>query len=251
MGKSKRETYEVAEYDIKKNVGDVEKNKTKFIFAIRLNKLLKDKEISQEELSDKTEIMMSSISTYRAGKAEPKITIAKKIASYLNVSVDYLIGLTDVETPEIDKRATCDFLGLSENAINNMVNMKNNLDNTLEHIIMNYLFDYNYISNLISVMKSDLEDHIFELDINKNNDDDWAFSMALRDENEKRKFAFSSEFIKGIYENRNIILENTGSTLRNRIVLEMNKFKLRTIKEGRKMIRNEKIIKCLKEKNVR
>lgn len=41
----------------------------------------------------------SQISRWENGKTDPGLTTGKKLAMYYNVSLDYLIGLTDVKTP--------------------------------------------------------------------------------------------------------------------------------------------------------
>lgn len=51
--------------------------------------------ITQAELADHTEIDPSVISMYESGKREPSLKNLVKIARYLCVSTDYLVGLDE------------------------------------------------------------------------------------------------------------------------------------------------------------
>jgi transcriptional regulator with XRE-family HTH domain len=62
----------------------------------RLYDLRKDKGLSQEELGEILNINKHSISSYERGRSEPPDDIKIILAKYFNVSVDYLLGLTDV-----------------------------------------------------------------------------------------------------------------------------------------------------------
>lgn len=57
---------------------------------------LKDK-ISQQELGDIVGVSQQSINKYENHNVEPGLETLVKIAEYFNVSVDFLIGHTDVE----------------------------------------------------------------------------------------------------------------------------------------------------------
>jgi len=45
------------------------------------------------------EIHKSNVSRWESGQTEPSLKYARILAEYFNVSLDYLIGLTDVRTP--------------------------------------------------------------------------------------------------------------------------------------------------------
>ena len=71
----------------------------KMKFAERLKKLRKDLGISQRELARKAGISSAMISLYEAGKKSPTIDVLMKLAVVLEVSADYLLGLTDDPSP--------------------------------------------------------------------------------------------------------------------------------------------------------
>lgn len=57
----------------------------------KLKKLLKEKGITQVELADNVGASQAFISYVIRGFKQPSITLLKRIADYLNVSVDELI----------------------------------------------------------------------------------------------------------------------------------------------------------------
>lgn len=71
----------------------------------RLKKLRIEKDISQKELSDILDIVISNVSMYESNNRTPSPEILIKMSKYFNVSVDYLLGLTtnrhsNLEVPE-------------------------------------------------------------------------------------------------------------------------------------------------------
>lgn len=72
-------------------------NKT---FAERLAWAMERKGITQTELSVTTKIGISSISQYLSGKYEPKQKNIYKLSIALNVSPEYLMGLTEAPMSE-------------------------------------------------------------------------------------------------------------------------------------------------------
>lgn len=71
----------------------------------RLLELRKDADLTQDDLALILNINKHSISSYERDKSEPPDAIKIAIARHFNVSVDYLLGLTDIPVP-IEKRDT-------------------------------------------------------------------------------------------------------------------------------------------------
>lgn len=65
----------------------------------RLYELRKDADLTQDDLAAILNINKHSISSYERDKSEPPDAIKMAIARYFNVSVDYLLGLTDNPQP--------------------------------------------------------------------------------------------------------------------------------------------------------
>ena len=67
------------------------------IFATRLKKLREEKNISQQELAEVVGTTNKAVSTWEQGTKVPRQPRIKKLADYFNVSVDYLLGRTEMK----------------------------------------------------------------------------------------------------------------------------------------------------------
>lgn len=68
-------------------------------FNERLKKLRKSKNLTQTELGNYLNYGYTAISNYETGKNQPSIADLIKIAKYFNVTVDYLLCLSDISNP--------------------------------------------------------------------------------------------------------------------------------------------------------
>ena len=71
----------------------------------RLLELRKDAGLTQDDLALILNINKHSISSYERDKSEPPDAIKIAIAKYFNVSIDYLLGVTDIPTPLARQKA--------------------------------------------------------------------------------------------------------------------------------------------------
>lgn len=92
-------------------------------FAKTLNSLLSEKGVHQEDMAQALGISTGSISSYRNGKKEPRLSMIVKIADYLGVDCHYLMTGVQAENSISSKE-----LGLSEEAINAIKEMRENCD---------------------------------------------------------------------------------------------------------------------------
>lgn len=65
-------------------------------FGKRLGEVRKDKKISQDELAKKLSVHGAVIGRYERDEVKPSIEMAAAIAEALEVSLDYLVGNTDL-----------------------------------------------------------------------------------------------------------------------------------------------------------
>ena len=73
---------------------------------IRIKEIRKAKKITAKELAVFVNVAESTMSLYENGKREPDYKTLLKIAEYLDVSIDYLLGKNDTNEPTIKKIAT-------------------------------------------------------------------------------------------------------------------------------------------------
>lgn len=87
------------------------------IFAKRLQELMKSAKATQQDVAAAVGTTRQAISQYADGSVQPNIEKLYKIAEYFKVSADYLLGMSDVTTSNVDDKAINQMLGLSEKAI--------------------------------------------------------------------------------------------------------------------------------------
>lgn len=84
-------------------------------FPSRLRKLMEDSHISQQRLAESLGLKnRQSVASYCNGRSTPDLENVVKIASFFNVSTDYLLGVKDDPSPT---PSAVDDLGLSPNAV--------------------------------------------------------------------------------------------------------------------------------------
>lgn len=69
-------------------------------FAERLKTERKKNNITQTQLAEKLYLDRSSISKYESGKQIPETPTLEKLADFFDVSIDYLLGKTDIRNYE-------------------------------------------------------------------------------------------------------------------------------------------------------
>ena len=66
----------------------------------KLKKLRMKSGLTQAELADKIKVSPSSIGMYEQGRRTPDLEVLSKIATYFQVSIDYLLGRTNIKNFE-------------------------------------------------------------------------------------------------------------------------------------------------------
>lgn len=79
------------------------------MFAERLKFLREERKLTQVELGKILNISNQAVSTWEKDK-EPNYDTLKKIANYFNVSIDYLLGNTDVRDEIYKDKKLCEYL---------------------------------------------------------------------------------------------------------------------------------------------
>lgn len=66
------------------------------VFSSRLKSLRKEKKLSQEDLAKKIGVLRHNIADREQERSEPDIDMLIKLSDYFNVSIDFLLGKTDI-----------------------------------------------------------------------------------------------------------------------------------------------------------
>ena len=82
----------------------------------RLRALMKDHNITQDQLSKAVGVSRGSIGQYANGDSAPKYDALIAIAKYFNVSTDYLLGLANSRSVDISTREICARTNLTDGA---------------------------------------------------------------------------------------------------------------------------------------
>ena len=62
----------------------------------RLRELRKERGLSQVRLANEMSINIKTLRRYEVGENNPRVAILIELADYFNVSIDYLVGRSDV-----------------------------------------------------------------------------------------------------------------------------------------------------------
>lgn len=87
----------------------------------RIKELRESRHLSQQRLAMDMNVSQAMISKYEIGQSEPDIQMIMKLASYFQVSTDYLLGLSDskicvtvINLSEDEKNILYDYKRLNE-----------------------------------------------------------------------------------------------------------------------------------------
>ena len=101
-------------------------------FPTKLSDLMRERKVSQDTLGKAIGVRRQTISLYMNGSSKPDIIHLTKIAKYFNVSSDWLLGLHEHLTTDIEIRDICEMTGLSEIVVNNLIKLKNTSTGAIE-----------------------------------------------------------------------------------------------------------------------
>lgn len=93
-------------------------------FATNMRILMKERRITQDELAAKIGKTKQSVSQYVNGDSEPGYETLAKIADFFSVSTDYLLGISNIKTPDTTAQAVIEYTGLSEDNISTLHRMR-------------------------------------------------------------------------------------------------------------------------------
>lgn len=100
---------------------------TQLTIGERIEDLIIESKKTAEQIAIESGVNKTTLSEIRNNKlnsdGQPKDFGYKsflKLAKYFNVSVDYLLGVTNIRTPDVNKTFVCEYTGLNETAVDNL-----------------------------------------------------------------------------------------------------------------------------------
>ena len=91
------------------------------LFPTRLRDLRKEKGVSQQECADTIGVVKSTLGLWENGDTLPDARSLAQMAEYYGVSADYLLGLSDVKSPDVSIQKMCELTGLSEQTVEELI----------------------------------------------------------------------------------------------------------------------------------
>ena len=98
----------------------------KKIISSRIKSALAMNNTLQRELAKQLNVQENIVSYWCKGNRTPNASQIIQIANYLNVSTDYLLGITRTATTDKDMRFICDYTGLDEKTVKILNSSKKN-----------------------------------------------------------------------------------------------------------------------------
>ena len=69
------------------------------MYKLRIRDMREDRDLKQGTLAKLLDVHQTTYSDYELGKLNIPVSVLHKLADFYNVSVDYLLGRTDVKEP--------------------------------------------------------------------------------------------------------------------------------------------------------
>ncbi|MBQ7547912.1 MAG: helix-turn-helix transcriptional regulator [Clostridia bacterium] len=123
----------------------------------RINAALAAAGMKQKELASIIGVHDNAISYFTSGARTPNLTQVIGISHALHVSTDYLLGLTDIMTPETTVQAIADYTGLEENAISALHSFYFNTKRLqyIPHVQDSFIEQFLFLNGIIDSVFSD------------------------------------------------------------------------------------------------
>lgn len=87
------------------------------ILSERLKNLREEQGLTQSQLAEKLDIAVSSISQYESGDRVPSDDMKIKLAKFFDVSLDFLMGISEIRNPYVFFTLSEYFNSLNEDEI--------------------------------------------------------------------------------------------------------------------------------------
>lgn len=203
-------------------------NKGLQLFKDRLKDLRGEKTL--QEVAQDLGLSRATLGYYESGERKPDIEILIKIANYYNVSSDYLLGLSDYQSSDVNIQIAAKVTGLAENTIKILYDYAHNADDfLLLERASNYLSTIDtlvspscHLLNQIALYLNCNFDRAVEIEYNNEFENGYDFkkreislnNFAILDDQHSTLIRLSNEHISTSFL---ILIQNELLTLREKI----------------------------------
>ena len=125
----------------------------RFIYPYRLQQLSQDCGQQQKDIVDETSLSAATLSAQINGKSEARICSLAQLAGHFNVSADYLLGLTDIKAVLPDKKSTCEYTRLSDEAAEALNTISKSKDHPLVISILSFLLETDMLIDIAVLLE--------------------------------------------------------------------------------------------------
>lgn len=172
----------------------------KAIFASRLKTIMNKRGLNQTHLQEKISmqtgktLQRQTISLYMNGQSKPDTERLLLLCNALDVSADYLIGLSQIESPNTDLQGVCKFTGLAEEAVENLCIIDESYSDTVMSAVNMFLSSvemYRFFSSLWSVGEctKSVREHF----------DNYSIHELCSESAEKLRYLMETDFYTNLY----------------------------------------------------
>ena len=136
-----------------------EENEEIYNFALKLNKAIPNKNLTLTKIAEDVGIKQSSLTSYTSGTAEAGISTLAKLANYLDVTADYLLGREKIDKSSKAKLVSMEYTNLSSDAVEKLNTRKQEAEHPLYSAIASYLIENGYFDEIIFLLEKTLIQH--------------------------------------------------------------------------------------------
>lgn len=134
-------------------------------FADRLKEERIKRGLTQTELAKALYLGQTSVSKYESGKQIPEMPTLQKISEFFSISIDYLLGKTDIKNftsdDELKKLIIQSNINDTDNDIrNSLISMKEKLNNSNEIFVDGTTLSDSHKNMLLSAINVILESYV-------------------------------------------------------------------------------------------
>lgn len=200
----------------------------KKIIGSRINSALAMNNTLQKELAKQLNVKDNIVSYWCKGDRTPNTSQIIQIANCLNVSTDYLLGVTDVATTDKDLKFVCDYTGLDEKTIDFFVNNKDDCSINNWEVI-------EFIKFIIGKIVLN-DDYIFSINLEDIRDKtSWLFSIYEKDytflECNADDFNLNYDYYRETAEDLKLFINGSKYKLNNYLTKWIDEFALTYIED--------------------